>query len=790
LCETFFSLPLRMLRTVLFSVVLVCCAAGEFSVEDNSPSQHVIDFLRTNSLRFGLSLDDLNDIEVSDIYMTKHNHVFHVYLRQKFDNREVINTLFHTNVMENGEIFGGNVPPSMSFKFGRKSSSSSPPFFSPPSSPSSFDFFVKNITNKKTAHDPQITPSAAIISAIKQLKLSAPDADIPNVDEHFKFVVKEVKKAKNGDTVIVFDGAGISFRDLLPKLVYYHVKDTGEMRLAWHFDIYFEGNSNIWEDFVIDATTGATLERKSWVDHETEQVYEMPKESPNDGDREIETNPADPKASPFGWHNDGTEEYTITKGNNVAAQEDHDRNNRDGYSPDGGDSLNFEFPLDLTQTPTDYVDAAITNLFYWNNIMHDALYAYGFDESAGNFQTSNFDNGGAGGDAVDADAQDGSGSNNANFATPPDGSKPRMQMYQWTDPANRQVLVEDFWSDYGKASNFGPFNEVPTAQLAIGEDGEDKNYGCNPLINFPSGAIALVNEGTCDFVTKVANAQAAGAVAVLVVSETSDRLITMTGSGSDITIPSVYIGQLQGRALEDAIKAARPNFLTGKIVESVRRPNRDSDLDSGIIAHEYCHGLSRRLTGGPTNTGCLNTLQQAGEGWSDLCSLFFTAKDTETATDFRGIGSYVLFLNDQSHGGLRPAPYTTDMNKNPYTYINISDVSRPHGVGFVWASAVWEVYWNLVSEYGFNSDLYYGNGGNNVAIQLVIDGLKMQPCSPSFLEARDAILEADHSNTGGVNSCPIWRGFAKRGMGVSATTEGSNTLTEITEGYDVPPGCE
>ena len=92
-----------------------------------------------------------------------------------------------------------------------------------------------------------------------------------------------------------------------------------------------------------------------------------------------------------------------------------------------------------------YLNASITNLFYWNNIMHDLFYQYGFDEASGNFQEDNFNRGGKGNDGVIANAQDGSGMNNANFATPPDGTflitfcrfdhlgnKPRMRMYVWS----------------------------------------------------------------------------------------------------------------------------------------------------------------------------------------------------------------------------------------------------------------------------------------------------------------------------------------------------------------------
>src|SRR5204863_8219160 len=88
----------------------------------------------------------------------------------------------------------------------------------------------------------------------------------------------------------------------------------------------------------------------------------------------------------------------------------------------------LDFPIKTNVANT---DAAVVNLFYWNNYMHDYLYRLGFDEAAGNFQQQNFTGQGQGGDPVIADAQDGSGTNNANFSTPPDGQSGRMQMFLW-----------------------------------------------------------------------------------------------------------------------------------------------------------------------------------------------------------------------------------------------------------------------------------------------------------------------------------------------------------------------
>ncbi|MCB0781419.1 MAG: M36 family metallopeptidase, partial [Flavobacteriales bacterium] len=84
------------------------------------------------------------------------------------------------------------------------------------------------------------------------------------------------------------------------------------------------------------------------------RVYAWPLESPNHGPRTLQNAPWNDalNASPFGWHDtDGSAgpEFTITRGNNVWAQEDANGNNGTGYSPDGGVDLDFDFPIDLTQ---------------------------------------------------------------------------------------------------------------------------------------------------------------------------------------------------------------------------------------------------------------------------------------------------------------------------------------------------------------------------------------------------------------------------------------------------------
>jgi extracellular elastinolytic metalloproteinase len=157
--------------------------------------------------------------------------------------------------------------------------------------------------------------------------------------------------------------------------------------------------------------------------------------------------------SPNGWVWKNT-----TSGNNVDAYLDRDAND----VPDTGSRPlsqstkvpTFEYTADLSQEPTVSINqrAAVTNLFYFNNVIHDRLYRHGFREAAGNFQNYNFGRGGLGGDQVLAEAQDGTGYNNASFATPPDGTKPRMQMFLWSSsmPSRDGDFDSDIiWHEYG-----------------------------------------------------------------------------------------------------------------------------------------------------------------------------------------------------------------------------------------------------------------------------------------------------------------------------------------------------
>jgi hypothetical protein len=534
------------------------------------------------------------------------------------------------------------------------------------------------------------------------------------------------------------------------------------------------------------------------------RVFALPLIAPNDGDDSIVSDPSDPIASPFGWHDwDGVAgpDFTDTKGNNVLSNEDRNGNNGNGGTADGGATLTFDFPYNLPQVPVNFLDGALTNLFYMNNMMHDILYHYGFDEASGNFQKNNYGNPGNGNDFVVADAQDGSGMNNANFGTPPDGSNPRMQMYLWNAPGkvlgtfltvNNGPLAGAY---YAADSNFAPPVPVSpiTADLVVIEDNSgDPNDGCNTVTNGAdlNGKIVVIRRGTCAYNVKTLAAQNEGAVAVIVVNDVPGDPLAMGGNGSGITIPAIMVYQSDGNALIASLLNGDTINATLKDDGSGNDPfQRDGDLDNVIIAHEYGHGISNRLTGGPSQAGCLQNEEQMGEGWSDYFGLVLTMKPGDTRNDYRGIGTYALGEGIAGRG-LRTKFYNTDFAVNDFTYNSIKTQAVPHGVGSVWATMLWDLTWDLIDRYGFDPDIKNGTGGNNIALQLVMDGLKLQPCSPGFVDGRDAILEADQLLYGGANRCLIWRAFAKRGLGENASQGSTSSRSDGVENFDIPAGCE
>ncbi|KAH9174621.1 extracellular elastinolytic metallo proteinase [Lactarius sanguifluus] len=503
------------------------------------------------------------------------------------------------------------------------------------------------------------------------------------------------------------------------KPVYIQLPDGDKTMLiqAWRFEV--EMQDNWYEAVVSHQVPHRILSVVDWTSDSpvpsepkqrqpaTYRVFPFGINDPSEGGRTLAKESFDHLASPLGWHvipvsNDPLSSnlkkkgqysnYTTTFGNNVLAHENWEGNDRwlHNYRPDGGDDLVFNYPYDPEVTDKSdsldeakkYINATVTQLFYMSNLVHDLYYRYGFDEVAGNFQQDNFGRGGLGSDAVITNAQDGSGFNNAEFSTPPDGQNGRCKMYLW----------------------------------------------------------------------------------------------------------------------------------------NTANPYRDGDLDAGILIHELSHGLSTRLTGGPANSGCLGWGESGGmgEGWSDFLATMIRSK--ALYSDYP-MGAWA----DNQAGGIRNYPYSLSKSVNPSTYKTLDkpQYGEVHATGEVWAEILWVVAQRLITKHGFVDSLFpplpledgtiplgdfyrvpeftatgvpkplVPKHGNSLIVQLVLNGMKLQQCRPSFFDARDAVIQADKVLTGGENFCDLWLGFAERGLGVDATVRGRTPWGGGVrkDGFNVPTAC-
>ncbi|RMB56092.1 HYR domain-containing protein [Dokdonia sinensis] len=413
-------------------VILITCLLFISAVVTAQKNQVVNEDLQQKVNNGELSTQDILDWKITSEHISSTSGVHHIYYRQQFEGLEIQGAEASVHKAQNGKIVA------------------------------SHNDFIKNVSSYvQGSRTPQITPAQALNAAAQQLGYGGASSRIINAQNN---------KSKS----VLLEASTISRSPVPAKLMYTYSEKLG-LRLAWDMSIESKVTSNWW-NVKIDASTGALLDKIDWmvtcstegnhvhdlsnaptsssaisVDSSCEdvtgmvlgnyEVFAMPDESPfqGTGARQIVANPDDGSVagSPFGWHDTNGvagNEFTITRGNNAHAYEDGDNS---GFSPDGGANLDFtetntneDFSFDENySTGTQSEAAAVVNIFYWSNIIHDILYVYGMDEAAGNFQQTNYSGSGFGNDYVRAEAQDGSGTCNANFGTPPDGSLPRMQMY-------------------------------------------------------------------------------------------------------------------------------------------------------------------------------------------------------------------------------------------------------------------------------------------------------------------------------------------------------------------------
>ena len=770
-------------------------------------------YLSTKTAKLDVSNADVKDWVIESEGNSTTTNVNSCYVLQRYQGIEVFRALSNFSIKEGQVINVGNR-------------------------------FVANLAKKVNAVKPSISVLDALAKTYSKLEITAiaPFAILEKIGQ-YKFKISN----------------GLSIEEPVNANLVYHVTKGNTLKLAWDFTINTPSHNHIWS-VRIDALNGEILEKNDLnisCSFDINKVYTSPNnfsikptkatykqlfstapmfvgggtynvipfnyESPNHSSRQLISNPANSIASPYGWHDTNGvagAEYTITRGNNVWAKDDFlGKNASSGSSPDGGSSLLFDFPYGGTNVAAStYINAANTNLFYMNNVMHDIWYQYGFDEANGNFQLNNYGKGGSETDFVFADAQDGSKAdpqsiNNANFSAPVDGVRGRMQMFLWNyGPEIKPIIVispSNIAGNYTARQNSFSLGHVdlPIAPALIQSDLVlylDSTGGTNEACVAPSnapamnGKIVILKRGNCTFVVKAKAAQDAGAKAVIIVNNIEGD-ISMSGADETITIPVISVTKAIGDLIITQMQTEAVNVKLQ--LESSPFVNSDGDFDNGIIAHEYGHGISIRLAGGSNNSSCLQNTDQMGEGWSDWFALMLQIKPGDVGTLKRGIGTFVS--TQPTDGlGIRDYPYSTDKAINPMTYAQTNkyqytdkdgaEQTEIHGTGSVWTTVLWDLTWAYINKYGYDDNKYTGIGGNNKLMRIVLDGIKLMPCSPTFISARDAIIAADQAITGGKDYCMIWQVFAARGLGVNASAGDGNIGNDQVEDFATPsagPNC-
>jgi len=449
---------------------------------------------------------------------------------------------------------------------------------------------------------------------------------------------------------------------------------AGDVRLAWQ--VTYEASSAAWYDAVVDAATGAVLRRANMVDSLTANVFHNYPGAPVGGTQTPEV---------LDGYLTGGAAATTLSGPNAHAWSDVDDNDvaapAEEVDPSVLTAPDLAFQSFNDTNTLGNCDAAhpcswdagvasswdtnrrqnATQAFWYVNHFHDHLAAapIGFDAASGAFD---------GVDALDVQTDDGADINagfpdllhidNANMVTPPDGQRPRMQMYLFVN-----------------AGAQSPFRDV---------------------------------------------------------------------NGGD---------------------------------------------DAAVVYHEYTHGMSNRLIKDATGAGALDLAQPAamGEAWSDWYAKDLVIAENpgiDTAADGEvNMGAYVdtgrqirtEAMDCSVDSAAAGCPGVPSLGiPGGYTYGEfgaLGGATDPHSASEIWGETLWDIRKLL---------------GSEVAKAIITAGMRLSPPQPSFLDGRNAILQADAALFGGIHRNTLWGVFANRGMGFAAATAGPDDATPVQD-FTLPP---
>lgn len=357
------------------------------------PADIVLAYVRANKGAFGLDSQDIDSLKLTETY-TSVDGVTHVTFEQMADGLKSFDTYLRGNVTKNGRLINVSGAPAP-------------------------DLAV-------ASNDPSLSADDALLAARSNV---GGDDTVPEVEKRSNGADRKTTYATYAES---------AWLTVFPQ--------AGNDRLAWEVQVL--DADDILYRVAVDAQTGDILARQSMTAFDSNDANVWP---------HFPSALVTPTTVNF-----GTDPTWLDRsgslGNQLIGNNTHtyvDNNGTNGYQ--GGEEVlrnpvttswkydtqffnqigcpAFGCTWDSANPASKTVNRnpGAVGLFYLTNHFHDHLLQapIGFNEASRNFEHVNSSGQGLGNDAVLAEAQDSSGINNANFATPADGSSPRMQMFMW-----------------------------------------------------------------------------------------------------------------------------------------------------------------------------------------------------------------------------------------------------------------------------------------------------------------------------------------------------------------------
>jgi len=236
------------------------------------------------------------------------------------------------------------------------------------------------------------------------------------------------------------------------------------------------------------------------------------------------------------------------------------------------------------------------------------------------------------------------------------------------------------------------------------------------------------------------------------------------GRGDDPVLVEVQDRfQVNNAAMRVSPDGTSPRMELGLFTRSTAgiSDDRDAAYDGQVVIHEYAHAVVARALGAGIRLGCTSGIQSGAldEGWADYFAISHFNDPVQSA-----------YLSPLTLRGIRRQSY----EGYTLTFEDIgNDGFQVHRDGEIWAATLWDLRKTL---------------GARVTDRLVFAALRLTPCLPSFVDARDAILAADNALNNNANRAAIYRVFARHGLGFSARgVDGAlDSATVFTAATDLP----